>query len=143
MTNGLRTIICLVVIGAPPAILSAQSQCRGADSATIGRIASVKKMMISSDSRWTATRTAYNLPIVNDTAIVVVADSATCASAASAYNGALPSAARVSGRSVYVIRVGSTRYVVWDISSVDGLDDEHEVVVVLDSSYNVLGSFAT
>lgn len=120
----------------------AQSQCRAADSVTAAQISVVHDMMTRTESRWTATKAAYQLPTVSDSAIVVVADSSVCAQAAAAYNVALPSDLRVTGRSVYVVRVGATRYLVWDPTRDSG-NDEYDVVIVLDSAFSLLASFAT
>lgn len=143
----MRMLLLLAIItatnAADVATLDAQTQCRAADEETQGRISSLTEMMTSTDSRWINTREAYQLPVVADTAIQVVTDSAVCAQAATAYNAALPEAARINGRSVYVVRVGTTRYVVWDVASADDLEDEFEIVVVLDSSFTVLGKFAS
>lgn len=143
MVNTLTLVLTCAMVSFIPQALRAQSQCRAADSTSLGRIVALTKMMTSSDSRWVATRNAYALPVVPDTAIAVLTDSAVCARAAAAYNGALPTGAQISGRNVYVVRVGATRYVVWDRASVDGLDDEYTAVIVFDASFVVLGSFAS
>ena len=141
----IATLVLSVVVlfAALPRGLVAQSACRASGGETEARIVALKEMMTSSDSRWIATRRAYSLPVVADSAIVGVVDSATCSRAASAYNNALPVVARVSGRRVYVVRVGPTRLIVWDDPSVDGLADEYEVLMVMDTSFTILGSFAT
>ncbi|MEP6621834.1 MAG: hypothetical protein ABJE47_21090 [bacterium] len=69
-----------------------------------------------------------------DTAIVAVFDEHVCAPLRDAYNSALPSAKQASGRSVYVIRVG-TVYVVDDPTLKFG---EFGLKMTIDQSHIVL-----
>jgi len=131
------------LVMATPAHAGSQGLCRSADDEAAMRTAALRRMLTSSESRWVATRNAYQLPAPPDTAISVVADSATCHAASRAHNAALPLEARVSNRPVYVVKVGSSRYVVWDRRASDGLADEYEIVVVFDAAWSPLEKFAT
>lgn len=55
------------------------------------------------------------LPVVPDTAVAIVSDTAVCRAAATAYSAQTPPGDTASAATaVYVVRVGTARYVVWD-----------------------------
>jgi hypothetical protein len=55
------------------------------------------------------------MPVVPDTAVAIVADSAVCANAVTAYTAATPANDTASASTaVYVVRVSNARYAVWD-----------------------------
>lgn len=139
---GLLFVAGLALVSGPTRA-SGQSRCMASDSSSSAEIVALKRMMTSTDTRWTSTRDAYSLPVVSDTAIVLISDTSLCGQAADAYNAALPAALQVSNRSVYVIRVGSSRYVVWDPQTANSSASEFQVLMVLDQTFAVLAKFAT
>lgn len=98
----------------------------------------VIELTTTSDSVEQVTRTSAQLPIVADTTqIAFISDSTICAQAAVAH--AL--AANQSGDAlpVYVLRVSSTRYVIFNGSSVG----EFLVYYIFDENFNLLSSLAS
>lgn len=80
------------------------------------------------------------MPVVPDTAIAIVADSATCANAALAYTAATPGGDSASASTaVYVIRVSTARYAVWDPNQFMG---EYAWFRVFDQNFAYKGDVA-
>src|SRR5438876_117556 len=73
----------------------------------------VVSVVTGSDS---ATRNAYKLPSVAASQVSVVTTSSTCNKAGAAYNGVVAYGRTPTSRTLVVIKVGSTRYVVLDPS---------------------------
>lgn len=90
------------------------------------------KVIVSATSSGSDTRrSSLNLPQLPDTSVVAVTDSATCAAlstAQAAHYGEVP-------KHVIAVRVGSTRFAVFDIGKRDG---EWHVVSIYDSSFTYL-----
>jgi hypothetical protein len=84
-------------------------------------------------------RQSYQLPIVASSQVQVVKTKSLCQQAAQAYNKAVRgnSAPQVS-RTVAVIQVGSTRYLVTDPAELEG---EFGVTVIFDASFAPLLAF--
>lgn len=84
-------------------------------------------------------RQGYQLPAATLSQVQVVKTKSVCQQAAQAYNKAVrgPSAPQIS-RTVVVIKVGSSRYVVQDPAELQG---EFDVTVIFDSSFKPLVSF--
>jgi len=84
------------------------------------------------------TRSRYDLPAVSASAVRIETDKKRCESAAKGYHEALhPGVPQVS-RSVVVIKVGSSRYVVLDPAERAG---EFQVHVVMDNHWETLAVF--
>ena len=91
------------------------------------------------DSTLARTREAYRLPAVPASQVRIVEDKSTCQRAARAYHRAVRGAAATPiARSVAVIRVGTTRYLVLDPAEREG---EFEVTVIFDSDFTSLLAF--
>lgn len=138
--NHLRFLVAIAVllIGVQPAI--AQSACRPSDKESVRLIGVVHQMMNSSDIRWINTRSAYQLPLVDDSAVVRVADDSVCARADSVLNSILPTDVH-RPRSAYVIRVGD-RYLVEEPSD-DTKLGTLRLLLTLDSKFAVLARIAS
>ena len=91
------------------------------------------------DSTLNTTRQAYQLPTVAPSEVQIVKTESICRQAAQAYHKAVRgnSAPQVP-RSVAVIKVGTTRYLVLDPAEREG---EFEVTVIFDSAFAPLVSF--
>jgi hypothetical protein len=84
-------------------------------------------------------RQAYHLPAATASQVQVVKTKSVCQQAAQAYNKAVrgPSAPQIS-RTVVVIKVANSRYVVQDPAELQG---EFNVTVIFDASFTPLVSF--
>ena len=84
-------------------------------------------------------RQGYQLPAATASQVQLIKTKSICQQAAQAYNKAVrgPSAAQIS-RTVVVIKVGTSRYVVQDPAELEG---EFQVTVIFDSNFAPLVSF--
>lgn len=91
------------------------------------------------DPSLTSTRLEYQLPLTSPSQVKTVGQSNTCSEAAQAYHLATrgPSVPAIS-RSVVVIKVGNSRYVVMDPVELAG---EFQVTVIFNSNFQALVSF--
>ncbi len=88
----------------------------------------VVSIVTGTDSLAAATRSAYQLPAVAASNVSVVTTSSTCTQAGAAYHAAVtPPGTPAVSRTLVVIKVGSTRYVVVDPNQRAGEFLEHEV----------------
>jgi hypothetical protein len=84
-------------------------------------------------------RALCQLPVASSSNVQVVTQTKTCKDAAQAYHTAVRGAsAPPISRQVVVIKVGSTRYVVFDPQEKEG---EYETTVIFDTSFQQLASF--
>lgn len=97
-------------------------------------------LVTGSDSASVATRTRYQLPVVVASKVTVETSSRTCNSAGAAYHAAeTPSGTPPISRTLVVVKVGNTRYVVLDPNHLVG---EYDVNVVFDAGWAVLTRFS-
>ena len=83
----------------------------------------------------TATRNAYKLPSVSASKVSVVTTASVCRQAGAAYNATVANGRPPVSRTLVVIKVGTTRYVVFDPSEHAG---EYHMQVVFDSHWSPL-----
>jgi hypothetical protein len=135
----MRTLAYLIsLLLAAPTGAFAQSACRPSDREAEGRLWAVRRVV----AQFPGTREAYKLPVVPDSEIVLIADPAVCQAAAAAYNSVLPAEQRIPERQVHVIRVGSTRFVIWDPTDRSPGED-FDLVITTDTAFVVLAKAAS
>lgn len=135
-----RVLMLYAVLGiASTQHVDAQSLCIASSDPGVAAVQSYIQKLVTAPagSGLDSTRIRYQLPVAGDTAVVVVADSAVCAAAAAAYAVERPSSDTVA---VAVIRVGATRYVVWDTGHTPA--GEFEMFFVFDSAFTRMSAFA-
>lgn len=95
--------------------------------------------LAGSDASLDSTRQSYQLPLVSPTQVKTISHLNTCKTAAQAYHLAVrgPSVPAIS-RSVVVVKVGNSRYLVRDPSERAG---EFQVTVIFDSNFQRLEAF--
>jgi hypothetical protein len=96
--------------------LRVQASTTQCDSASSYWFNSISEVVTGADSLSTELRQLYNLPAVSANDVSVVMDSATCVRAARALGLALSPPDTLTQRTVSVIRIGPTRFVVTDSS---------------------------
>jgi hypothetical protein len=126
----------LLGLALPIAAAAAQGQtytCLAAsDSTTIVDRDWIVALVTGSDQATVTTRTAYNLPSTTANKVTVVGSGSTCNSAGAAFHAAVAPGTPAVSRTLTVIKVGTTRYVVQDTS----YDEEgHSVIVVFDKNW--------
>lgn len=99
----------------------------------------VRSLVIGTDSASDTFRSRTSLPLVATSDVQAVTDEAVCARAVSAHAAVTPVASGLSFTKVMVIRVGPTRYVVFDGYTKAG---EFDTYAVYDENFNRVGSFA-
>ena len=108
---------CVTVAGPLNAAAAAAQQtsaCRGADSTGAQLIYDLSMYTTATESTFVAARDSLRLPSVPASQIALVTTSSICSKVASAYGANVSGpASRLSGR-VYVVQVGTTRYVALD-----------------------------
>jgi hypothetical protein len=133
----------LFVIGCTGRIQTAQAEtahmaCMPPSAFADGFRSYVVELTTSSDSVQQLVRTGADLPVVTDTSqIVFVNDSAVCARAAAAHAIAAQQAG--TPLPVYVLRVSTTRYVVFNGSSAG----EFLAYYIFDQNFTLLSSLAS
>ena len=96
----------------------------------------IVSLVTGTDSLAVATRNAYQLPAVAASKVNVITTSSTCTRAGAAYHAAVtPPGTPAVSRTLVVIKVGTTRYVVVDPNQRAGRFMEHEV---FDSHWTLL-----
>lgn len=99
----------------------------------------VLSIVTGTDSQSAATRQAYQLPAVSSSKVSVVTTASVCRQAGGAYHTAVtPPGTPPVSRTLVVIKVGSSRYVVVDPNQRAGEFSEHEV---FDAHWVLLGGF--
>ena len=132
----------LILAGSGFGFEGADAQAFSCQAATSPHTVALKDYvtrLTGGDPALVAKRGAYRLPAATPSQIQVIKTKATCRQAAQAYNKAVrgASAAQIS-RSVVVLKVGTTRYVVLDPAERQG---EFEVTVIFDPSFVALAAF--
>ncbi len=101
----------------------------------------VVRLVTGTDSETVAIRNRYGLPVVAASKVAVVNTASTCKKAGDAYHAAVtPSGTPRVSRTLAVIKVGSTRYVVLDPNEKAG---EFELHMVFDRNWNYVIGFAS
>ena len=98
-------------------------------------------VVTGTDSTSVATRTAYHLPAVAASKITVVTSASVCHQAGDAYHAAITDPGTPAGsRTLVVIKVSTSRYVVLDLNQRMG---EFELHYVFDSKWSPLVAFGS
>ncbi|HEY6220512.1 MAG TPA: hypothetical protein VIV65_10675 [Gemmatimonadaceae bacterium] len=91
------------------------------DSLTINLLGYVVGLVTSTDSTSVAHRVRYGLPTTTASKVTVVTAAKTCTTAAAKYHSAVrPAGTPAISRTLIVIKIGSTNYVVQDINEAAG-----------------------
>ncbi|MGH9894261.1 MAG: hypothetical protein ACREA0_20210 [bacterium] len=99
----------------------------------------VVRLVTGTDSATVATRDALQLPAVAPSKVTVVTTATVCNKAGDAYHAAVtPAGTPPVSRTLVVVKVGSTRYVVLDPNELRG---EFESNIVFDAKWNFLIGF--
>jgi hypothetical protein len=99
----------------------------------------VVRLVTGTDSASVTTRTRYQLPATTASKVTVVTSSTVCNKAGAAYHAAeVPAGTPAISRTLAVVKVGTTRYVVIDPNERVG---EYEVNIVFDSKWVMLVRF--
>ena len=131
VVTALAVLVSLGVRATPTGALRQGSPCRPVDAFTTGLRDFLVQLDTSADSSNVEQRTAFSLPVVPATEVVVVADSLVCAQAAAAYYRRLKNPP--ADQAVAVVRVGSM-YVVGDPRVTVG---EFTAYAIFDSTFSV------
>lgn len=121
----------------PPAARA--SPCWQPTAVSEALVARLRTLATTSDPTDVAMRTSLQLPAVPDTAVQVVTDDGVCAQAVAAHQGHRPHPDGGALERLLVVRVGSTRYVVFDGYSSPG---EFSLYDVYRSQFAYIGSLA-
>jgi hypothetical protein len=101
----------------------------------------VVRLVTATDPATVSTRNTYHLPAVNASKVAVVSTPSVCTQAGGAYHAAVsPTGTPPISRTLLVIKVGNTRYVVVDPNEQKG---EFGINIVFDSQWQVLFSFTS
>lgn len=113
--------------------------CQPIDSPSSIALKDYAVRLTGGDPSLAQTRQLYQLPVTQASKVTIVKTSSVCQQAAQAYNKAVRGAAAPQiSRSVSVVKIGSTRYLVVDPAERAG---EYEVNVVFDAAFVPLSSF--
>jgi hypothetical protein len=115
--------------------------CRPADHDAADLIAYLERLVISTDSLSIKLRTRVGLPSVDSSQIVLMTNDANptvCEQARQAYVTSF-STDTIEVSAVYVVRIGTARYVVTDLEARVG---EFAALEVLDSTYAYVGGIS-
>ena len=91
--------------------------CRPVDAAATHFRQFIASVASGTDSLSVKQRLSFNMPTASDTAIVFVSDSTICAQAAAA-NAVASGLSATDPAPVHVLRVGATRYFVWNYQTI-------------------------
>lgn len=129
----------LLLIGIPVRAASQTYACLP-DTAQETRILydDVLRLVTGTDSLTSVTRNAYKLPAVAASKVSVVTSGSVCNQAGTAYNAAVSPGVQPVSRTLVVIKIGTTRYVVLDPDERAG---EFQVQVVFDKQWSELIRF--
>jgi len=101
----------------------------------------VVRLVTGTDSAMVTNRTLYHLPGVAKSKVTVVTTSSVCNQAGAAYHAAVtPPGTPAVSRTLVVVKVSNSRYVVTDPNQQAG---EFEVTEVFDSHWNRLAGWAS
>ena len=99
----------------------------------------IRRLVTGTDSASVATRNVYQLPAVSASKVTVVTTASACQQAGDAYHAAVtPPGTPAVSRTLVVIKVGTTRYVVADPNEIRG---EFEVNIVFDAKWKYVFGF--
>lgn len=110
----------------------AASGCHTSDVGTTTLVRNFTYIVTGTDSITGAARTKFNLPQVPANSVIAVSTTSVCQRAALAYGRNLSPADTTTSRLVYVIRIGTTRYVVGDPNVTAG---EFMMQMVFDTAF--------
>lgn len=129
-TTSLLVSTCLI---SRPAMAQSGSACRPTDKYA-SHLQSELISMATAARADSSVRAAFHLPLVTASDVQIVSDSATCASAAAAYDREMVRLFNETSRSrtVHVVRVGTSGYAIMDPSEQAG---EWIPVVFVDTSF--------
>jgi hypothetical protein len=132
-------LLAAVVVGGSATIASGQKYTclTGSDFYATHTRDYIVSIVTSTDTAMANTRNLYQLPAAAASKVTIVSNSTTCHKAGAAYNAAENATPPIS-RTLAVIRIGSTRFVVLDPNQMAG---EFQVTVIFDSKWNYLASF--
>jgi hypothetical protein len=132
-------VALVATLAARPAIGQTYSCLPDTSITTINLKDYMLRLTSGADTSYEATRQQYQLPLAPATQVQVVTRTKTCKAAAQAYHRAVRGAAAPPiSRSVAVIKVGSSRYVVLDPTEHEG---EYQVTVIFNGSFQSLAAF--
>jgi hypothetical protein len=101
----------------------------------------IVRLVTATDSSAAARRAAYQLPVATASAVTFVTNKTTCETAGTAYTAARNTTATSSlSRSMIVVKVGTTSYVLFDAHERFG---EFEFTVITDLNFAVLALIAS
>lgn len=143
MRTHMKIFLAAMLIAAPFSWGKAQTYtCRSATAAaTLAMQDYVVRLVTGTDSETVATRTRYQLPVVDSSKVSIVTTIKTCQSAGAAFEKAVnPPGTPAVSRSMVVIKVSNSRYVIVDPDERVG---EYEANVVTDANFNVLAKFTS
>ncbi len=130
-----------LIIAATVSPAAAQTYTCLLDTAQASRVLynAVVSIVTGTDSQAVLTRSAYQLPAVAASKVSVVTGATVCKQAGNAYHAAVtPPGTPPVSRTLVVIKVGTTRYVVVDPNQRAGKFTEHEV---FDAKWKLLIGF--
>jgi hypothetical protein len=140
-TIGLPAGLVMLLLAIATWPVAAQTySCRPATETTdVVNLKDYVVRLAGGDGSLDSTRQIYRLPVASAPEVQVVTQVKTCKDAAHAHHTAVrgPSAPAMS-RSIVVIKVGNSRYVVLDPAEGAG---EYEITVIFNSSFQPLASF--
>lgn len=132
-------LILLVLLALVTRTSAAQTYACDATSKDAGALKSYVTRLTSGDLAQDSTRITYKLPQTTAKQVTLVTTKSVCQQAAQAYHRAVrgPTPPQIS-RTVVVVKVGTTRYVVLDPVEREG---EYEVTVIFDATFVPLAAF--
>ena len=115
------------------------SPCRGPDSFSNAEVSHIKFLMHTTDDLYISFRQRVNLPSVNESAVQLVTDSATCSRALGTWNNIISAIDSNTPPldSLYVISVGSS----YDAVSPTGKGSEWNQHMVMDSLFHHVSNY--
>lgn len=114
--------------------------CRsGSDSAAIQRREYIVKLVTAMDSATVARRTLYNLPSTTANKVTVVGSGSICNRAGAAYHAVVKPGVPAISRTVTVVKIGTTRFVVDDPSELFG---QYSSKLVFDNNWVKLSGWS-
>jgi hypothetical protein len=111
---------------------SISSGCHASDVGLASDIFGLQEIVSGTDSMSADQRASFNLPTLPRDSVTAVTDSTICNRAALAFGRNLTPPDTITARTVYVIRVGPTRYTVADSAVTRG---EFTITFVFDSAF--------
>jgi len=136
MKSSLRRLSIAVFIAVHPFVTAqASSTCSAEWTYTANFRNHIVGIVTGVDSASAASRAAFQLPAVSASDVYFVTDSTVCTRAAAAFTAEVTRDRSTAGGSLWVLRVGPTRYIVFDHKQQSGEFLDH---YIFDSSFNYL-----